>query len=176
MFLRAGAFRERPAPELLGSAAFGPSSRSGDPVMNRVKLLLALAALLGSVTLLSGHDNPRKDEPMSRDRLEDKKVAELMQSKLKHSQKVLEGLAVGNFETIASHAEDLIAVSKQAEWRVLKTPQYEMRSNEFRRAADELVKHARAKNLDAATLSYVEMTMICVKCHKHVREVRLADK
>jgi hypothetical protein len=144
--------------------------------MKRVKVLLALAALLGSAALLSGHNDPARSRPPSRDRLEDKKVAELMQSKLRHSQKVLEGVAVGNFEEIATNAEDLIAVSKQAEWRVLKTPEYEVRSNEFRRTADELVKHARAKNLDATALSYVELTMTCVKCHKHVREVRVADR
>jgi hypothetical protein len=140
--------------------------------MKKVKVLLALAALLGSVTLLSGHNKPRRAEPPSRDRLEDKKVAELMQGKLKHSQKVLEGVVVGNFEEIATNAEDLIAISKQAEWRVLKPPQYELRSNDFRRTADELAKHAKDKNLDAAALSYVELTLTCVKCHKYVRETR----
>ena len=144
--------------------------------MKKAKVLLTLVALLGSVTLLSGHNGPARSEPPSRDRLEDKKIAELMQSKLRHSQKVLEGVAVGDFKEIAENAEDLIAISKEAEWRVLKTPQYELRSNEFRRTADELIKHAEAKNLDAAALSYVELTMTCVKCHKYVRETRSVRK
>jgi hypothetical protein len=37
---------------------------------------------------------------------------------------------------------------------------------------DDLIEKAREKNLDGAALSYVEMTLSCVKCHKHVREVR----
>jgi hypothetical protein len=144
--------------------------------MKKAKLLLTLVALLGSVTLLGGHHGPARSEPPPRDRLEDKKITELMQSKLRHSQKVLEGVAVGDFKEIAANAEDLIAISKEAEWRVLKTPQYELRSNEFRRTADELVKNAEAKNLDAAALSYVELTMTCVKCHKYVRGVRSVRK
>lgn len=136
--------------------------------MRRTRLLLALVALFGGVTLLSGHDERRRPDAPK----DDPKLNELMQGKLKHSQKVLEGIALGDFEEISKNADELISISKQAEWKVIKTPQYEMRSNEFRRTADELVKNAQAKNLDAAALSYVELTMTCVKCHKYVRAVR----
>jgi hypothetical protein len=140
--------------------------------MNRLKVLVALVALLGCVSLLGVRgDEPRKAAPN-----EDKKVAELMQGKLKHSQKVLEGVAVGNFDEIADNAEELIAISKQAEWYVSKSPQYELRSNEFRRSAEQLIKDAKAKNLDAAALDYVELTMTCVKCHKYGRETRWARR
>jgi hypothetical protein len=141
--------------------------------MKKARMLLALVALVGSVSLLSG-DDPRKgprDEKKGGE-----KVSELMQKKLKHSQKVLEGVAVGNFDEIADNAEELITISKQAEWYVSKSPQYEMRSNEFRRTAEELVKNAKAKNLDAAALSYVELTMTCVKCHKYGRDTQWARK
>lgn len=101
------------------------------------------------------------------------KVDDLMRKKLDHSQKVLEGIALNDFDKIARHAEELIAVSKLAEWRVLKTPQYELHSNDFRRIADTIVREAKAKNLDGATLAYVDLTLTCVKCHKYVREVRM---
>ena len=61
--------------------------------------------------------------------------------------------------------------SKAVEWHVHKTPQYELRSNEFRRAIDGLIEKAREKNLDGVSLSYVEMTLSCVKCHKYVRNL-----
>jgi hypothetical protein len=102
-----------------------------------------------------------------------KETAQLMQRKLRESQKVLEGIALGKFEDIANHAEELIEVSKAASFRVLKTPQYETYSKEFQQTAEALVKNANAKNLDAAALSYVELTLTCVKCHKHVREVKM---
>lgn len=99
-----------------------------------------------------------------------KAADELMKQKLEHSQKVLEGIALSDFDKIAKHADELMQISKRAGWRVYKTPRYEAYSNAFRGSAEELVKHAKAKNLDAATLAYVELTLTCVKCHKHVRE------
>jgi hypothetical protein len=104
---------------------------------------------------------------------DDSKVQALMKRKLEQSQQVLAGIALNDFDKIAKHAEELIAVSKEAQWKVLKTPQYELYSNDFRRIAESLVKNAKDRNLDAATLSYVDLTLTCVKCHKHVREVRM---
>jgi len=100
------------------------------------------------------------------------KPNELMKRKLLESQKVLEGLALNDFDTITKHAQELLLISKTAEWRVLKTPDYDTFSNSFQRSASDLIKNSKEKNLDASALSYVEMTLTCVKCHKHVREVR----
>jgi hypothetical protein len=131
--------------------------------MKRMKWL-ALAVLIGGFAALAAHgEDPDKD-----------KVSSLMKRKLTASQKVLEGLAVIDFKAIAQNAEELIAISKEAEWKVIKSPRYEVYSNDFRRIADDLVKQSNEKNVDAAALSYVELTLTCVKCHKHVRESRWA--
>ena len=131
--------------------------------MRRVTFVAAVLALLLGIPTLSGHGGePKKDD----------KLHDLMQRKLAASQKVLEGIALGDFDKIGKQADELIDVSKQTEWRVLKTPQFELYSNDFRRVADNLAKNAKDKNLDAAALSYVELTLTCVKCHKHVRETR----
>jgi len=105
--------------------------------------------------------------------LDKQKVSALMQKKLLHSQKILEGLALNDFDNIAKNADDLIDISKATEWRVLKTPRYEIYSADFQRTAERLIKAAKDKNLEAAALSYVELTLNCVKCHQHVREVRM---
>jgi hypothetical protein len=105
--------------------------------------------------------------------LESKKISELMRAKLKYSQKILEGLALGDFDKIADNAEELLQISKNLEWQVDKSPRFEVHSNEFRRTAEGTIQKAREKNLDGATLSYVEMTLACVKCHKHVRDKRM---
>jgi hypothetical protein len=123
--------------------------------------LLGGAVLLACLLGVKGHG----DEPT--------KVQVLMKRKLVQAQKVLEGLALNDGDMIAKHADELIAISKEAQWKVLKTPQYDQFSGDFRRSARELVKNAKDKNIDAAALSYVEMTLTCVKCHKHVREVRM---
>jgi hypothetical protein len=130
--------------------------------MKRVSFVLVALTALAYVPTPNGRAAPPD------------KVQELMRWKLAQSQKVLEGIAVQDFDLIAKHAEGLLIISKRAEWKVLKTPLYEVYSNEFRRNAEELIEDARKKNTEAAALSYVDLTLTCVKCHKHVREKRMA--
>lgn len=96
-------------------------------------------------------------------------VREFMRAKLNHSQRVLEGLTLQDFDLVAKHAQELSLLSEAAQWQVLQTPEYLHRSQEFRRVADRLTAAAREKNLDGATLSYVELTMECVQCHRYLR-------
>ena len=140
--------------------------------MRRLILLIVvivfLVAVLGPVLLGFGvraAPPPKADD-----------AAALMQKKLSHAQKLLEGIALGNFEVIGLQAGDLMNVSKRAEFKVFKTAEYELYSNDFRRSLEDIRKGVKQKNLDAATLGYVDMTISCVRCHKHVREVRIAMK
>ena len=138
-------------------------------MMRSLQILGLGLTLLLTMPMLHGHDQEAKkraDEPAK------KGIAALMQRKLEHSQKVLQGIAIGDFDMIAKHADELSQISKAAEWRVVKSPQFELHSNEFRRNSESLVKAAKEKNLDAATLAYVDMTLNCVKCHKYLRERR----
>jgi len=134
------------------------------------KLAYLMAVLLVTVGFPSftgyGEEQKTADDPP-------KKVRDLMHKKLENSQKILEGIAINDFKLIAKHADELIDLSKQVEWKVLKTPQYEIHSNQFRRSAETLIKDAKDKNLDAAALTYMEMTLTCVRCHKYVREERM---
>ena len=101
-------------------------------------------------------------------------VAGFMRLKLGHSQKVLEGLVLEDFGMIDKQAQELSLLSQDANWQVLQTPEYLQLSVEFRRSADALSRAAKEKNLDKATLAYLGMTMKCVGCHEHVRDVRMA--
>lgn len=101
-------------------------------------------------------------------------LSDFMRVKLKHSQNVLEGLTTEDFDMIAKNAQDISLLSQAAEWQVLQTEAYAARSAEFRRTADELTRAAQEKNLDEATLKYLDLTMKCVDCHKYLRGVRLA--
>jgi cytochrome c556 len=56
------------------------------------------------------------------------------------------------------------------QWATLRTKEYAERSTEFRRSVDAITSAAREKNLDAATLAYVDATMQCISCHKYVRQ------
>ncbi len=136
--------------------------------MRRLTALVAVLAMAALLPVLSGEpwDQGRPLQPTK------DKVKNLLVQKLKHAHKVLEGIALGDYEMIAHHADELVLISKQAEWMAVRSPRYEIYSNEFRQAAEELIGHAKKRKLEAATLSYMEMTMSCVRCHKYLREVR----
>jgi cytochrome c556 len=92
-----------------------------------------------------------------------------MRLKLEHAQKALEGLAKEDFEAISMHAQKISLLTQDENWQVLQTVEYRRHSDDFRRTSNALAEAARKKNLDAATLAYVQLTMHCMYCHKHVR-------
>lgn len=94
---------------------------------------------------------------------------EFMRDKLVLSQRVLEGLATEDYDLIIAKGTRLSAMTKEANWRLFENPDYDRQSVTFRRHVNSLVKAAKDKNLDAATLAYVRVTMSCVDCHKLVR-------
>jgi hypothetical protein len=100
------------------------------------------------------------------------RLNQLMIEKLQNAQKLLEGIALGKYDKIEKHANELVRISKTAEWLAQKKPKYEQFSNEFQRAAEEVAAKAKAKNLDGVTLAYFDLTKSCVRCHHYMREVR----
>jgi hypothetical protein len=101
-------------------------------------------------------------------------LKDIMQRKLDHAQKVLEGIALADFGIIEREADLLYRLSEASAWTVLSTPEYLRLSGAFRDTAGALKDEAKARNLDAAVLAYMEMTTGCVQCHKYLRGARLA--
>jgi cytochrome c556 len=64
-------------------------------------------------------------------------------------------------------------ISQKAEFAAQKTREYELQTNDFRRALQTMIAKAKDKNLDGATLGYVDMTLACVRCHQHYRETKI---
>jgi cytochrome c556 len=100
------------------------------------------------------------------------RLAAFMQAKLTHSEKTLEGLAKGDFELIAKHSQAISLLCEDELWAVLQTPEYLERSKEFRRNVNAITEAARKKNLEGATLAYVNATLNCVSCHKYLRDTK----
>lgn len=94
---------------------------------------------------------------------------EFMREKLKHSQKLLEALALEDYFALTQESQKLRALTDKAKWQAFQNPDYDHFSAAFRRHVDALAKAAKEKDLDAATLAYVRVTMSCVDCHKFVR-------
>jgi hypothetical protein len=97
-------------------------------------------------------------------------VAAFMRAKLGHSSEVLEGLALEDFTKIGRGAHNLSLASQAASWQVLQTEDYARMSADFRRSCDSLRAAAKAENLDAAALAWMEVTMKCIQCHRYVRD------
>lgn len=98
-----------------------------------------------------------------------------MRKKLALSQDIMEGLALEDFKKIEEGARQLSAMSVAAEFMVVKEPLYADEAAEFRRTVNKMEKAAKELRLDAATLSFMDMTMSCVECHKYVRTIRIAN-
>jgi cytochrome c556 len=129
---------------------------------------IGLATVLGTVFAISVSLTTIQGEQ------EGKPVETFMRAKLAHSQSILEGLAVENYDQIAKSAQALTLLSQEADWKVLQTAEYAHQSELFRRNTKALTEAARKHNLDGATLAYVQVTLNCVECHKHVRSVQQA--
>jgi hypothetical protein len=99
----------------------------------------------------------------------DAATQEVMRLKLGASQEVLRGLALQDFSLIRTNATRLSRLSQGAGWSSRQSPEYELFTIEFRRSADELARAAEARNVDAATIAYTQMTFSCVSCHKYMR-------
>ncbi len=125
---------------------------------------LVVLAVLSVLTLGVGGDPPKPG-----------KTSSIMQKKLAASQKILEGLALNNFKEIRENAEMLNDLSKQAAWKMIETPRYAQYSEEFQRLTLKMAAQAKDKNIDGVALSYVDMTLLCVKCHQHTREVHVGQ-
>ncbi|MFZ4637746.1 MAG: hypothetical protein ACOYMC_10095 [Pirellulales bacterium] len=137
------------------------TSRAGPRLAGAAGIVvLAVAAVTGS--------RPTADESTTRP----DQVAVFMRAKLAHSQNVLEGLAVEDYDLIDKGAQELSLASEDASWQVLQTEDYARQSADFRRSCDSLRKAAKSRNLDGAALAWMEVTMKCVQCHKYVRDVR----
>ena len=97
-------------------------------------------------------------------------VKEAMRKKVAYSQQVLVGMTLEDYGLIANNAEKLVELSNKTNWYSRQVPEYELFLNEFRRNAEQLMKAGKQKNLDAASLAYVQMTLSCVSCHKFLRQ------
>jgi len=131
---------------------------------------LGIVAILVFGVSTGGHGQEGKKG--GDDKAEEKKVQALMKKKLEHAQKILEALAINDPKMAVEQAEALVLVRREAGFRVLKTPDYELWADDFEQSAQGLIKAAKGKNLEAARLKYLALTTTCFNCHNYVRDQR----
>jgi hypothetical protein len=93
-----------------------------------------------------------------------------MAKKLQLSTQIQAAIAVGDFETIAHNAEAIGLLSHVEGWARRKDVNlYRAQLESFRRANDDLRRHAEEKDLPGASLAFTQVTLSCVKCHHQLR-------
>jgi hypothetical protein len=123
-----------------------------------------LAAILVALLVAGGAlaEEDKKDE--------EGKGSFWMQKKMEYSEKILAGLATADFEQIAKNARSMSALSQMEKWVRGGLPEYRAQLRIFQNANEQLIRMADQKELDGATLAYLQLALSCVNCHKVVRD------
>jgi hypothetical protein len=128
--------------------------------MKRVScFLIAIAAILIGSWSVSGEVKEKPGDDVSK----------LMKRKLAASEELLPALAEEDFAKLSKSADQLLKLAKE-QWVADNTPEYQAQLKDFWVVLEGLKTSAQEKNLDGATLGYVQMTISCVKCHKYIRK------
>lgn len=134
------------------------------------RMIYVVAAVVTAATLLFAAG--QRDDPKAKITApaQNKTKESVMKKKLTYAQQLLEGLALSDFAKLKSAADQLVELRHQPGWSAMQTRDYQVYSGDFQRELEALQKSAKNKNIDAAALAYVDMTLTCIKCHQHVRE------
>jgi hypothetical protein len=132
--------------------------------------VLGVLAVGMSALLTAGQPANPTEKPKADEKKGDEKTKMLMRRKLEHSQKILEALTLNDLDKAAKHSEELLKVRKDPDFKVWKTAEYELWSDEFTRSVEGIIKASRDGNLEAAKLQYLSMTMSCFHCHSYTRD------
>ena len=106
----------------------------------------------------------------------DTTVQTLMREKLESAHGILDGLALGDFAKIESHAEKLKGISRATTWYNAESLDFQQHAKSFQNSADFLSEQAHAKNLEGVAMGYIRVTLDCLQCHNSVRAQRKGER
>ncbi len=137
------------------------------------KSLATLAALIlitAPLAVQPTRGDDQQDKEKEKEKEKEKPASVWMKMKLSATQNILAGLTKGDFETIDKNAQSMLFVDHLEKWLRADTPGYNMKLKEFEYANKSLRLAAQEKNIDGATIAYIQLTLSCVECHKLVRD------
>ena len=92
-----------------------------------------------------------------------------MEAKLGYSKAILEDLTKGDFERLAQEATQMRLIGKMEGFVRRKNESYRNQLSAFDLANQELIRQAKLKNAEGATLAFNQLTTSCVSCHVLLR-------
>jgi len=115
-----------------------------------------MAVLLTAAAFHAGQSDPTKEE--------------LMRVKKSYAHRLLDAVVLQDYPTIREEAFRLKAVAETEDWNISTDEVYVRNTDAFIRAADSLMKAADTKNAEGTALAYMDLTLQCVQCHRHMKE------
>lgn len=143
----------------------------------RMVLGLALLFAAGGVLTLPA-DDPAKSVPaegaVPREPLTPAEHDAWMRLKLVCSEEAFRGLTNGDLERVERAARRMLVFNLLEQWlkrRDFDQPsEYQGQLNAYEYSVKELVRHAKAREMDGALEAYVQMSRSCVRCHQLLRD------
>ncbi len=83
---------------------------------------------------------------------------------------MLAALTKSDFDDISENAQKMRDLNRFESFVRRRTPAYRTQLRFFQHANAELVRASEAKNIEAATLAFNQLTNSCVNCHKQLRD------
>ena len=130
-------------------------------------ITIAVLFVFGMSTISNSQSaNPSKPKELTSNQA-------LMRDKLVRMNRILEGITLDRFDQVEESAKTLGMIGRATSWHIADpTPQYERLSKNFQEQTADLARHAKERNVEAATLDLVRMNITCTHCHQHMREVK----
>lgn len=154
------------------------SLRTEKSAVVAVGLIVALAGGLfwGSQHEQQANAAPQAKKAENTDDENDKPaLSDFMQQKMDASHDIMEGLLMEDSKSIVKAAKKLKDMSDTERWRVSNDIMYRNHSEDFRRSVDKLIAASKGNSIDRAALSWFDVTLSCIDCHRYVRTVLIAD-
>lgn len=154
------------------------SLRTEKSAVVAVGLLVAVASGLFWETQNEQHANAAAQDKKSEtvDKEESKPaLSDFMQQKMEASHDIMEGLLMEDSKAIVKAAKKLKEMSDTERWRVSNDIMYRNHSEDFRRSVDKLIAASKGNSIDRAALSWFDVTLSCIDCHRYVRTVLIAE-
>jgi len=76
---------------------------------------------------------------------------------------------IGASDAIAKNAKQMQGLAQIEEFVRGRNEDYRTQLKSFHFANRELIRMSEEENVDGAALAYVQLTLSCVDCHKHLR-------
>jgi hypothetical protein len=127
-------------------------------------------ASIAALSLMAAVVFAQKGAPNGQNEPGSKPIKMFMQLKLEPAKQILEGIATEDYDLINRSAQRIRTLTLDENWMTIQTPEYKQQSKDFQRSIAMIADAAKEKNIDRATLGYVQMTLNCVQCHRGLRK------